>query len=66
MNDSAKSQDYTFVIPTGRMTRDEQKLFQMFCYTDIRPTYPANKANTEDIRYAPATITGSLTPHNSK
>lgn len=29
-------------------------------YAEISPTYPPSKANTDEIRYAPSTIFGSL------
>lgn len=35
-------------------------------HTEIRPTYPANKARTDDAKYALATMSGSLSPHSSK
>lgn len=35
-------------------------------YTDVRPTYPANSINMHEIMYAPATMTGSFIPHDSR
>lgn len=38
----------------------------LVAYAEIRPTYPASKAEREEITYAAATIIGSLIPHNSR
>lgn len=35
-------------------------------YTEVSPTYPALKAKMQEKAYAAATMTGSLTPHNSR
>lgn len=35
-------------------------------HTEIRPTYPAKIARTDDAKYALATMSGSLSPHSSK
>lgn len=35
-------------------------------YTEIRPMYPAQSINIEEITYAPAIIVGSLIPHSSR